>query len=140
MGNLQAFFAENVEADITEEVKVSNRFKDADGKPIKWVIRALSEGENETIRKSATRRVEVRKGMFNAETSQDEYVLKLAVASVVFPNLKDEALQESYKVKGADNLLRKMLLPGEYAELVEQIQKLNGFEIGINDLRDEIKN
>lgn len=136
--SLSAFFAQNVASEIVEEVVVSNRFKENE-KPIPWRLRSMTEDENEAIRKSCQRKVKD-KGIVSYETNTDEYMAKLVVASVVFPDLKDAELQKSYGVMGADQLLRKMLLPGEYATLVQKVQEINGFDKDINDLADEVKN
>lgn len=137
--SLQSFFAQNVVSEITEEVVISDRFKDEAGKSIPWKLRSMTEEENEAIRKSSQRKVKD-KGMVTVETNSDEYLAKLVVSSVVFPNLKDAELQKSYTVLGAEKLLRKMLLPGEYATLLQKVQVLNGFDKGVNDLADEVKN
>lgn len=138
MSSLQAFFAQNVKSDIVEEFVVSERFKDENGKPIPWKIRALTEAENVEIRKSATKHVKVR-GQYIPQLDPEEYISKLIAASVVFPNLKDAELQKSYGVIGAEELLRKMLLPGEYGKLAQKVQEINGFE-DIQELVDEVKN
>lgn len=140
MSQLSAFFAQNALADLHEEVIVSSRFKDADGQPISWKLRSMTEEENEDCRKAATRKVKGKGGAYTPEISSDDYVAKLAVSSVVFPNLKDEALQKSYGVIGAENLLRKMLLPGEYATLIQKVQEINGFDKDMGELIDEVKN
>ena len=140
MSELSAFFAQNAASELTEEFVVSERFKDKEGKPIPWILRSMTEAENEEIRKTATKRVQVKKGVYTQETNPEEYVAKLVVASVVFPNLKDAELQKSYGVMGAEALLRKMLLPGEYASLGQKVQELNGFDQSMEDLMDEVKN
>lgn len=140
MSDLSVFFQQNVETDIIEEFEVSKRFKDVEGKPVPWKLRTMTEDENESIRKSVTRRVKGKGGIQITETNHDEYIAKLAVSSVVFPNLKDADLQKSYGVLGAESLLRKMLLPGEYASLLEKVQEMNGFDRDINDLKEEVKN
>lgn len=138
-GGLQAFFAQEAGEAITEKVVVSDRFKDKDGKPIPWEIRSMTEAENEEIRKSATKKVKTRNGR-TTETNEELYAAKLAVASVVFPDLKNVELQQSYGTLGAENLLRRMLLPGEYTNLIEKVQEINGFDKDIEDLKEEIKN
>ncbi|MGG1598032.1 phage tail assembly chaperone [Paenibacillus naphthalenovorans] len=140
MSSLKAFFAQNVQSDITEEFVVSERFKDESGKPIPWKIRTLSEAENEEIRKASTQYVKGKGGQRVPETKPEIYLAKVAVASVVFPDLKDADLQKSYGVIGAEELLKKMLLAGEYATLIQKVQEINGFERDINDLVDEVKN
>lgn len=138
--SLQDFFAQNVQSEITEDVVVSDRFKDKEGKPIKWKLKTLTEEENSAIRKSATRTVKGKNGARTQETNQDEFVAKLAVASVVYPELQNAELQQSYGVLGADTLLKKMLLAGEYANLLIKVQELNGFDRDIDELVDEVKN
>ncbi len=140
MSDLSAFFAQNVNSDVTEEVIVSERFKDSEGKPVPWKIRSMTEEENEAIRKSATRRVKGPNGTQTQEVNPNEYAAKLVVTSVVFPNLKDSDLQKSYGVMGAEALLRKMLFPGEYSTLLQKVQELNGFDKNMEELMDEVKN
>lgn len=140
MSNLQVFFAQNVAMETTEEFVVSNRFKDKDGNPVPWKLRSISEAENEMIRKSATKMVKGANGARVPETNPQEYLAKLAVESIIFPNLKDAELQKSYAVIGAEHLIRKMLLSGEYAALIQKVQEINGFDRDINELVDEVKN
>lgn len=140
MSDLSIFFAQNVSGDIVEDHVVSERFKDKDGKPVPWQIRSLTQAESEAIRKSATKYNKGKNGMRMPEIDSDEYLAKLAVSCVVFPNLKDAELQKSYGILGAEALLRKMLLPGEYTSLLEKVQELNGFDRDINEDIEEIKN
>ncbi|SDD75461.1 Phage XkdN-like tail assembly chaperone protein, TAC [Paenibacillus sp. UNCCL117] len=140
MSDLAAFFAQNVVGEVTEDAVVSERFKDKDGQPVAWKLRSMTEAENEECRKAATRRIKGKNGSYTTETSPEEYMARLAVASVVFPNLRDAELQKSYGVMGAETLLRKMLLPGEYTSLIQRVQELNGFDQDMNELVDEVKN
>ncbi|MDQ0175987.1 phage tail assembly chaperone [Bacillus chungangensis] len=140
MSDLQAFFAQNVQAEITEEFVISDRFKDENGKPIPWKLRGMDEIENEEIRKSATKRKKVKGRGYVTEIDDEEYINKLMVASVVYPNLKDAELQKSYGVIGAGMLLKKMLLSGEYGELAEKVKEINGYDKDMEDLKDEAKN
>lgn len=140
MSSLQAFFAQNVQRDIVEEVVISDRFRDENGKPLPWKIRAISEEENEQLRKAATLFVKGKGGQRTPEIQPEVYMAKVAVASVVFPDLKNAELQKSYGVMGAEDLLKKMLLSGEYAKLLEKVQEINGFNKDINELIDEVKN
>lgn len=150
---LSAFLKEN--AILAENVKfvASKRFVEAkeietpDGKetvsePIEWEIRAIDSKQDESLRKSCTRKVQVpgRKGQYTNETDYDKYVGKLAVACTVFPNLNDKGLQDNYGAMGADELLKAMLLPGEYAEYLNKVQEICGFDIPLSDMVDEVKN
>lgn len=140
MSDLSLFFASNVEKMSEESVIVSDRFKDKEGKPVPWKIRMITESENEEIRKSATKYTKGKNGARVPEYNQEAYVGKLIAESVVFPDLKNAELQKSYNVMGAENLAKRMLLPGEYAKLVEKIQTINGFDADINETVEEIKN
>ncbi|MEK3912217.1 phage portal protein [Paenibacillus sp. FSL H7-0331] len=140
MSDLSAFYAQNAGTVTIEDFVVSTRFKDKDGSPLAWQLCGMTEAQNEEIRAAATKRVQVKKGVTVPETNPNEYMAKLVVASVAFPNLKDASLQESYGVRGAEDLLRKMLLPGEYSSLAEKVQQINGFDKDMNELVDEVKN
>lgn len=41
---------------------------------------------------------------------------------------------------GAEALLKKMLLPGEYAQYLQFIQTINGFDVGLEEAVEEAKN
>ena len=52
---------------------------------------------------------------------------------MVFPDLKDAALQNSYGVVGAERLLAKLLLAGEYDRLRMAVEEINGGDGGCID-------
>ncbi|GBF75768.1 phage portal protein [Paenibacillus sp. 598K] len=140
MSNLSAFYMQNAAPPELEEVVVSSRFKGPDGKPVAWKLRSMTEEENEAIRKAATRQIKGKGGSRTTEINGDEYIVKLVESSIVYPNLKDAELQKSYGVLGADKLLRKMLLPGEYSILVSKVQEVNGFDRDMDELISDVKN
>lgn len=141
VNNLTAFLAQNALTIDNIKTVVSKRFVE-NGKPIEWEVRPLTAGEDEDIRKSATRKVPVpgRKGQYQPETDINLYLARMAAACTVFPNLMDAALQDSYKVKSPEDLLRKMLTSGEYAEYLQTVQSLNGYDASTEELVDEAKN
>ncbi|MNV94114.1 Phage XkdN-like protein [compost metagenome] len=100
----------------------------------------MTEDENQECRKAATRKVKGKNGIYTPEIDANDYMAKLMTASVEYPDLKNAELQRSYGVLGAEALLRKMLLPGEFAALGERVQTLNGFATDMNELVDEVKN
>ena len=142
MSNLSGFLAQN--ALPVENVKyvASKRYLDNDGKPLEWEIKCITSTEDEELRKSCTRRIPLpggRKGQYTQETDYTLYTGKLAATCTVYPNLNDAELQDSYKVMGADALLKKMLSPGEYADYLIKVQEVNGFQTLQEDI-DEAKN
>ncbi len=142
MSDFKAFLAQNADRVSEVEIAISPRFKDEMGSAAKWKLRALTSGEDEAIRKACTKRVLVhgKKGVYTNDTDTSEYIGRLVAACITFPDLKSVELQDSYGVKGEDALLKAMLLPGEYTELVNQIQSINGYDLDQEDLVDEAKN
>lgn len=140
--SLSAFLADNALPVENVRYITSKRFRDENGKPIAWEIRAITGTEDESIRKACTKRVPVpgKKNQYQRETDGDAYVGKLAAACTVYPNLNDKELQDSYHVMGAEELLKTMLTPGEYTDYVQKVQEVCGFEVSLQDEVDEAKN
>ena len=140
--DLNGFLKQNsVQAENIKFV-ASERFVDANNKPIEWEIRAITSKEDEEIRKSAIKRIPTRGkyGHYDQEVDSSKYVGLLACACTVFPNLNDASLQDSYGVMSADELLKAMLLPGEYADYIIKVQEICGFDKSMQDLVEEAKN
>lgn len=140
--NLSAFLAENALAVENVKFAVSKRFMGDDGKPMLWEIKTITGTEDEALRKSCAKRVPIpgKKNQYQKETDYDMYLGKLAVACTVFPDLNNKELQDSYKVMGADALLKTKLTPGEYADYVQKVQEVCGFDTSLQDEVDEAKN
>ena len=139
MDTLSAFFYENCIKNENVRFAPSKRFVDADGKPIEWELRCISSADDEKIRNSCKKRIENgdKHGM---ETDYNLYLARLAVKCTVYPNLNDAQLQNSYGVMGAEELLTAMLLPGEYADYVRQVQQINGFDVTFGQKVERSKN
>ena len=141
MSDFSMFLAGNVEKDEIVKYVASKRFK-VKGKPVPWELKAVDSDLDEAIRKECTKRVPIngKRGQYTQETDTDKYVARLCVACTVFPNLNDAELQDSYGVKSADALLKKMLKPGEYTELKTKVMEVNGYDTSMEELVDEAKN
>ena len=79
------------------------------------------------------------RNQYTREIDQVKYTAMLLAESVVYPELNDAELQDSYGVKGADGLLRKMLLISEYNELAKEVATLGKAE-GLAELVEDAKN
>ena len=140
MRDLSAFLRCNAVQVENLKFVASKRFVDAEGTPMEWEIRCVTSTEDEEVRRAATRRSAGGRGQSNSETDVALYLGRLAAKCTVFPDLEDAALQDSYGVMGADNLLRAMLTPGEYAEYLRQVQRVCGFDVPFDRLVEEAKN
>jgi hypothetical protein len=139
MSNLTAFFAQNAIKNENVKYAASKRFVGADQKPMEWEICGITSEEDESIRKACVKVVSDGKGKRRQETDFNAYLGRLAARCTVFPNLNDASLQDSYKVMGADVLLKTMLNPGEYSAYIAKVQEVNGFE-SMSELVEEAKN
>ncbi|QTD43497.1 phage portal protein [Sporosarcina sp. Te-1] len=141
MGNLSAFLAQNVMKVENIKYAASKRIVQ-EGKPVEWEIGAITGEEDEALRKECTKRVPVpgKRNAFIPETDFTKYLSKLVVKCTIFPNLNDAELQNSYGVMGAEELVKTMLTPGEYADYAAKVQEVNGFNIPLDEAVEEAKN
>ncbi len=135
MGKLQEFLLEQ-ESETTVETTVEIK-----PFPFPFVIRSITEGENKAIRKSCQKTIYDKKTrQKQTEIDTDLYNNRLVIACCVEPNFKDAELQAKYGVMGAEDLIDKILNPGQYTDLLLAIQEINGFTDDVNELREEAKN
>lgn len=132
MSSLNAFL--NPVKVENKEVIVSNRFME-DGKPVPFIIRPITQKENEQLIKKYTKKDKKGVETFN----RTEYVQALTASAVVFPDLTNAELQKAYGL-GEVECLKNMLLIGEYAVLAQEVQSLSGLEEDINEDIEEVKN
>ena len=79
--------------------------------------------------------------MFRPKVKTSEYLAKMIVASVVYPDLYDKELQDSYGVMTPEDLVYAMVdNAGEYQELTVWLQNFQGFTKSMDDKVDEAKN
>ena len=69
----------------------------------------------------------------------DMQVLTL-VDGIVEPSMKSKELQEHFKAISPKDLINKLFLSGEIAELYKQINELSGYDTDTEDTDEEIKN
>ena len=68
------------------------------------------------------------RGAFTRELDNVKYSAMLLAASVVYPDLNDAELQDSYGVKTPEALINKMLYMREATVLAQEIAKLSNFD------------
>ncbi len=141
MSDFSVFMAGNAQKVETVKYVASKRFGTKD-KPVEWELKAIDSELDEAIRKECTKKVPVagKRGQYTQDIDTDKYIAKLCAACTVYPNLNDAELQDSYGVKSADVLLKKMLLAGEYTEYKNKVMEVNGYDMSMEELVDEAKN
>lgn len=128
--NLEAFMIEEKEEII--EYVASKRFKNKEtGEVEPWKLRTITAEENQNLRKDCYIKAQVtgKRGQYTKDFDTQKYLGLLAEKCVVEPDLQNVKLQDFYKVQGARQLLGKMLRPGEYDDLMEKIQEINGYSL-----------
>lgn len=140
--DLKNFLKQNAIQNENVKYVASERFLDDKKKPIEWEIKAITSKEDEELRRTATRKNPIpgKRNQFTQEIDTNKYIGLLGAACTVVPNLNDAALQDSYGTMSADELLKAMLLPGEYADYLAKIQEICGFDKSNQGLVDEAKN
>nr|DAK61376.1 MAG TPA: tail assembly chaperone protein [Caudoviricetes sp.]DAS60111.1 MAG TPA: tail assembly chaperone protein [Caudoviricetes sp.]DAX39885.1 MAG TPA: tail assembly chaperone protein [Caudoviricetes sp.] len=140
MKDLKFFLKQNTIPVENQEVEVSKRFKDDAGNTVKFEIKSISNEMDDALRKQNTRQVKKAKGVVVPELDQQKYFVDLVLKSLVYPDLDDKELQDSWGVMDSRELINAMLLPGEYTALLQEVQKINGWDLNVEDIKDEVKN
>lgn len=134
--SLQEFLNANPVDNLTDEVAVSPRFKDKEGKPLMFTIRAMTTKEFESIRKAS---MDTRKGR-KVEFDAQRFNIKTVIDHTVVPDFKDADSIQKLGCRTPEEYVQRVLLAGEVATLASEIQKLSGFDVEMEDLVEEAKN
>lgn len=142
MSDFSAFMKKNKMQRSNVKHAVTKSLLDENGNPLLWEIKALTTRENEDLREQCTEEVPVKgkPGQYRLHVDAGKYQSKLMCAAVVYPDLNNKALQDSYGVMTPEDLLKEMVdNPAEYTDFALFVQKLSGFET-LQEEVDEAKN
>ena len=134
MSALKAFL-QPVMAGVTKEVIVSNRFKDEEGNAVPFVIKAITQKENEKLARMSRK-------TFNVNGSPVEkldnllYTKRLVLACVQEPDFSAQEMCNYYGTEDPLDVPSQMLSIGEYNRLSEAILELNGMKDAEDKLED----
>lgn len=131
-------FLHPIQTEERKEVLISKRFQDENGNLIPFIIRQISQAENEEIVKKATKTKKVR-GVPQEYVDGAEVSRRLVVAATVDPDFTSKEICDAYGVLDPLMVPGKMLLSGEYNRLLDEISSFSGFE-SLEDLETEAKN
>lgn len=142
MSNLNLFMKKNKIERENAKYAATKDLVDAQGKHLEWEIKPLTTKDNERIRDSFTKEVPTgKRGQFRHKLDTAGYSQQLLVESVVFPDLHNKDLQDSYGVTTPGDLILEMVdNPGEFAEFQEYVTKFNGFASPFEDEVEDAKN
>lgn len=143
MSDLSIFMKKNKKVRENTFFPATEAFTDANGEPVKWEIKPLTTVEDERIREECIKEVPVpgKKGQLRQKLDVNAYLVKQMVAAVVFPNLHDAALQDSYGVKTPEDLLKAMIdNPSEFVDFGNYIREYSGFDADVETEVEEAKN
>lgn len=138
---MNAFLRQNAKQKTEVEYAASTRFTNTNGDPVLWRLRPLTNKELEKIIDRNTKNIQVK----GTRETQKEYnqaaaQMEMTLASVVYPDLTDEELQQSYEAVGAEELLKTMLSPGELADLHLAVSEASDFDAGMAGKIKQVKN
>ncbi len=137
MDSLKLFLKENKVKRDNVFYPAAKSFTDEEGNVLLWEIRHITTKEDEQIREDCLREAKGR----GVRVDYNLYLKKLAAASVVFPPLYNARLQDSYGVKCPEELIGELIdNPGEYQEFIKFIQKINGFDVTLEEKVEKAKN
>ena len=143
MSKFSKFMRANKKVKENELHPVTRSLCDEQGKPLEWEFKHITSKENVELQESCTVEVPVtsKPGVFRQKTKYGLYIQKLIAASIVSPDLYDAELQDSYGVSKPEDLLLAMVDdPGEYNDLMNFVQKFQGFDISFDDKVEQAKN
>lgn len=135
MNKLSAFL-HPAQTEETREVIISNRFRDEDGKPVPFRIRAVTQEQNDALTRKC-RRVQTVNGQRQETLDTVQLNRELVVAATVEPDFSSAEVCDAYGTKIPAQVPGKMLLAGEYARLLKAIMELSGFT---ENLEEQAKN
>ncbi len=116
---------------------------DENGIPLEWEFRHITSKENENLRDSCTMEVQVtgKPNLFRPRLNSTQYITKVITNSVVYPDLYDKELQDSYGVMTPEELLYALVDDaGEYQDLMVWIQQFQRLTKGLEEKIEEAKN
>lgn len=136
MSSLQEFLNSNPIDNLTDEVVVSDRFKDKDGNLLKFKIKAMTNPEFEELKKKALKSKKGGKFEFDSARFNNDIVINYTLV----PDFKDAESIKKMGCMSPEQYLGRVLLAGEVQELAQQISKLSGFDQDMDSMVEEAKN
>ena len=135
MSRLSAFL-HPVQTAVEKEVLISTRFRDENGEPVPFRIRAITQEQNDALT-AKCRRVQTVGGRRQEYLDTAQLNRELVVAATVEPDFTSTEVCGAYGTKIPTQVPGRMLLAGEYDALLKAILELSGFDTGTAAAEEE---
>lgn len=129
MNNLEDFLALPDVDSIEEEIFVNKRIG-------KVTIKAMTSDDFSEYQRKSRGKIN-KKGI---DFDGAKFNLLIVAGQTVKPDFKNADLLKKANCTTATELIQKKLLPGEIAEIAQQIQRLSGFDSDMSEDVEEAKN
>lgn len=142
MSDLSLFLKENKKKKENGFFPATKSLCDANGKPLMWEIKPLSTRDDQELRDECMvqKLIPGKNGERQLKFDSQKYLVRMMTACIIFPDLDDKKLQDSYGVKSAEDLIVEMIDdPDEFNEFAGFIQEYSGFD-DIVDVEQKAKN
>jgi hypothetical protein len=136
MSKLMDFLIENEVDNLTDEVVISERFKDKEDNLLKFKIKAVPPEDFSKLQKECT--ITKKKG--KVEFDSKRFNEQIAINYTVDPDFRNAEAIKKVGCLYPEQFLNKVLLAGELNTLVEEISNLSGFGQDLDELREQAKN
>ena len=135
MSNLSAF----LHPELTEQksIIISTRFKNENGETEAFIIKPLTQEENDALIKKCTVVRRDRTGADKRIFDSTRYTHEVVCEGTVFPDFHSKEMCDRWGVADPIMVAPKMMLAGEFQKLADEIAVLSG--IG-TDAEEEAKN
>lgn len=142
MSDFTRFLKKNKVQKTNAKYAATKSLLDENGNPLLWEVQPLTTKQSEDLRDKCTVDVPVsgKPNMFRPKLLTKKYMASMIASSVVFPDLYNKELQDSYGVTTPEDLIVEMIDdPAEYNEFAKFVQDFNGFE-ALEEKVKEVKN
>lgn len=142
MSDFTRFMKKNKVQRTNAQYAATKSLLDENGNPLLWEVQPLTTKQSEDLRDKCTVDVPVtgKTNMFRPKLLTKKYMASMIATSVVFPDLYNKELQDSYGVTTPEDLIVEMIDdPAEYNAFAKFVQDFNGFE-ALEDKVKEVKN
>lgn len=138
MSNFEQFMKKNKVKVENVKYPVTASLQDENGEPLLWELRAVPTKERHVLTDECTYVKQTESGEVT-ELDNNLLMRKVAAAAVVYPNLRDKELQDSYGVMTPEDLIVEMVdCAEEFTALMVMVNKYG--KVDIKKEIDEAKN